>query len=194
MNKKNIIIFIIIGTVLIVIFIKNNLNDTKEYNINLENFVTNSENNTYEENIQIDESIKVHITGEINNPGLIELTSGDRILDAIEKAGGTTSMADTSKVNLAYILSDGEKIYIPSINDEENIPYIENMVGNSKVNINTATLEELQSLNGVGESIAESIIDYREENGKFNTIEEIKNVSGIGDSKYEKIKDDICVK
>ena len=176
MNKKNIIIFIIIGTVLIVIFIKNNLNDTKEYNINLENFVTNSENNTYEENIQIDESIKVHITGEINNPGLIELTSGDRILDAIEKAGGTTSMADTSKVNLAYILSDGEKIYIPSINDEEGVEYIQN------------------TLNGIGESTAQSIIEYREENGRFSSPEELKNVSGIGDSKYEKIKDDICVK
>ena len=141
-----------------------------------------------------DDSIKVHITGEINNPGLIELTSGDRILDAIEKAGGVTDMADTSKVNLAYILSDGEKIYIPSINDEDDVEFIEGSTTNSKVNINTATLEQLQTLNGVGESIAQSIIAYREENGKFSSIEEIKNVSGIGDSKFEKIKDYITVK
>lgn len=194
MNKKNIIIFIIIGTILIIIFIKNNLNDTKEYNISLENIVTNSENIIYEENTQIDNSIKVHITGEINNPGLIELTSGDRILDAIEKAGGITSMADTSKVNLAYILSDGEKIYIPSINDEEGVEYIQNTSENVKININTATQEELETLNGIGESTAQSIIEYRKENGKFASTEELKNVSGIGDNKYEKIKDDICVK
>ena len=194
MSKKNIIIFIIIGIILIVIFIKNNLNDSKEYNVNIENIVTNSENSIYEENIETNDSIKVHITGEINNPGLIELTSGDRILDAIEKAGGTTNMADTSKVNLAYILSDGEKVYIPSVNDEEGVAYIQNTSENIKININTATQEELETLTGIGEATAQSIIEYREENGKFASIEDLKNVSGIGDSKYEKIKEDICVK
>lgn len=193
MNKRSIIIFLIIGIILVIAYIKNNLKDTEEFELSYENIINNSENSVTKENTE-DNSIKIHITGEINNPGLIELTSGDRILDAINKAGGTTSMADTSKVNLAYVLSDGEKIYIPSINDEEDIPYIENSSNNSKVNINTATSEQLQSLNGVGESIAESIIKYREENGKFASIEDIKNVSGIGDSKYEKIKEDICVK
>lgn len=193
MNKRSIIIFLIIGIILVIAYIKNNLKDTEEFDLSYENIITNLENSVKKEKTE-DDLIKVHITGEINNPGLIELTSGDRILDAIEKAGGTTSMADTSKVNLAYVLSDGEKIYIPSINDEEDIPYIENSSNNSKVNINTATSEQLQSLNGVGESIAESIIQYREENGKFATIEDIKNVSGIGDSKFEKIKENICVK
>ncbi len=193
MNKRSIIIFLIIGIILVIAYIKNNLKDTEEFELSYENIINNSENSVTKENTE-DNSIKIHITGEINNPGLIELISGDRILDAINKAGGTTSMADTSKVNLAYVLSDGEKIYIPSINDEEDIPYIENSSNNSKVNINTATSEQLQSLNGVGESIAESIIKYREENGKFASIEDIKNVSGIGDSKFEKIKEDICVK
>lgn len=97
-------------------------------------------------------------------------------------------------MNLAYILSDGEKIYIPSVNDEEGVEYIQSSSGNAKININTATQEELETLSGIGESIAQSIIEYREQNGKFTSPEDIKNVSGIGDAKYEKLKDEICVK
>lgn len=192
MNKKNLIIFGIIAIILIIMFVRNKFENTNEIELNYENIVTTSEENIVEE--VEDNSIKVHITGEINNPGLIELVSGDRISDAIEKAGGVTSLADTSKVNLAYMLSDGEKIYIPSINDEEGVEYIQSSSQNTKININTATQEELETLTGIGESTAKSIIEYREQNGKFATIEDIKNVSGIGDAKYEKLKDEITVK
>lgn len=192
MNKKNLIIFGIIAIILIIMFVRNKFENTNEIELNYENIVTTSEENIVEE--VEDNSIKVHITGEINNPGLIELVSGDRISDAIEKAGGVTSLADTSKVNLAYMLSDGEKIYIPSINDEEGVEYIQSSSQNTKININTATQEELETLTGIGESTAKSIIEYREQNGKFTTIEDIKNVSGIGDAKYEKLKDEITVK
>lgn len=142
------------------------------------------------------ETIKVHIYGAVKNPGLIELIEGSRINDAIEIAGGLTEEADISKINLAYILSDGEKIYIASINDKD-IQNIEENVQNSqtqKININTAGILDLTSLDGIGESLAKSIVEYRNKNGKFLKLEDIKNVSGIGDSKFEKIKDSICVR
>jgi competence protein ComEA len=117
------------------------------------------------------------------------------VYDAIEVAGGATTQVDLTKVNLAYILSDGEKIYIPSVNDEDcESENTSTQTGSTKVNINTATQEQLEVLNGIGESLAQSIVDYRNKNGKFSAIEDIKNVSGIGDSKFEKIKDYICVK
>lgn len=96
-------------------------------------------------------------------------------------------------MNLAYILSDGEKIYIPNINDEDISTQSITPVS-SKVNINTATITQLTELNGIGESLANAIIEYRNENGKFKNIEDIKNVSGIGESKFANIKDYICVK
>lgn len=144
---------------------------------------------------EIEEKIKIHILGEVNYNGILELNSGSRISDAIEKAGGLTTLADVSKINLAYVLEDGEKLYIPSINDEDNIQYLlSDNSKSSKVNINTAKLEELQNIPGVGPSIAQAIIDYRDENGKFKSIEEIKNVSGVGDSKFKKMEEYIKVK
>ena len=136
--------------------------------------------------------ITVHITGAINNPGVIILEEGARIVDALEAAGGETEEADVNRLNLAYVLEDGEKLYIPSKNEEEQ-EYItqgkDNMSeGQSKININSAQIEELITLPGVGEATANKIIEYRKENGKFQKIEDLKNVPGIGDSKFENIK------
>lgn len=136
--------------------------------------------------------ITVHITGAINNPGVIILEEGARIVDALEAAGGETEEADVNRLNLAYVLEDGEKLYIPSKNEEEQ-EYItqgkDNMPeGQSKININSAQIEELITLPGVGEATANKIIEYRKENGKFQKIEDLKNVPGIGDSKFENIK------
>ena len=193
MDKKKIFVFLVIVVIVCVyLFIKNNLSNDEYIAVDTEDIVVSS--NTEETTEETSDTIKVHITGEVMNTGLIELEAGSRIYDAIEKCGGTTDMADVSKVNLAYILSDGEKIYIPSINDDEDVEYIVNSDSSSKININTATAEQLETLNGIGEATAEAIISYREENGNFSTIEDIKNVSGIGDSKFEKIKDYICVK
>ena len=121
--------------------------------------------------------IKVHVDGFVNNPGLIELEEGSRVNDAIEKAGGVNEQGDLSKVNLAYILSDGEKIYIPSIFDEKSEDIRSEEKKNSKVNINSAGEEELKRITGIGDSTARKIIEYRVANGKFNSIEDIKNVS-----------------
>lgn len=151
--------------------------------------------------------IAVHITGEVKKQGLIYLKEGSRVADAIEKAGGETENADLSQINLAYVLQDGQKIYVPNKNEKIS-QYItgnsgnndteENNASNSnkedaKVNINTANQSELDSLPGIGPSIAQKIIDYREENGNFKTIEELQNVKGIGDAKYEEIKDRVTV-
>lgn len=145
--------------------------------------------------------IIVHITGQVVNQGIVKLAEGTRVIDAIEAAGGATPEADLSKINLAYMLEDGMKLYIPSVNDENNIEYISNSSGvdstkNSeiKVNINTATSEELQKLPGIGSSIANRIITYRKENGKFSKLEDLKNVSGIGEAKFNNIKSYIYIK
>lgn len=147
------------------------------------------------------EKIKVHIAGSVVNEGIVELEENARVADAIKEAGGTTVDANMEKVNLAYKLQDGQKIYIPN-NTEENYTIIsESMgeettnikIGTGKININTATQTELELLTGIGPSTASKIINYREENGKFKTIEEIKNVSGIGEAKYESIKEEITV-
>ena len=166
------------------------------------------EENTYNnENIlEIEEvkKIKIHIAGEVNSSGVKELDEGSRIEDAINIAGGLTESANISNVNLAYPLEDGQKIYIPNIN--ENIEeYIvkengEGIVEESKnsssgrININKADTNQLCELPGVGESLATRIVTYREENGKFKSIEDLKNVSGIGEKKFESLKEYIVVK
>lgn len=155
------------------------------------------------------EKIMVHITGAVKNEGVITLSENSRITDAVEAAGGLTEDADMSKINLACVLEDGMKIRIPSKNDVEDVlneevtedeQLVESIPeGNTKsekriVNINKATQTELETLPGIGPSIALKIINYREENGKFSSIEDLKNVNGIGDSKFENIKNYICVK
>ena len=139
----------------------------------------------------------------MNNPGLVEMKEGSRIKDVVEKAGGFTNEADIDKVNLAYEVQDEQKIVIPNINDQsddvsiidENTDFIKSDSNNKKgkININTATQSELESLTGIGPSMASKIIEYRKENGKFKSVEDIKNVSGIGSTKYESIKDEISI-
>lgn len=155
-------------------------------------------------------TIIVHIIGEVNKPGVVKLEEGARIIDAINEAGGQTENADLSKVNLAYIVEDGTQIYIPKYNEnltdvslirddegegviKESVVNNESSTNKTKVNINTATKEKLITLPGIGDAMADKIINYRTQNGKFEKIEDIKKVSGIGDSKFNNIKDIITV-
>ena len=211
LNKKQKIIFIVIGTLMVMFigyYIIKKQDDYKYKEIETiieEDSAANAVN--YEEKIE-DTSIIVHVTGAIKKDGIIKAKQGDRIADVIEKAGGITEEADLSKVNLAYRVSDGQKIYIPSINEKdfqtETEEYITNEAGKNiiveeketnkeKVNINTATQTELETLSGIGPSTALKIINYRNENGKFKTKEDIKNVPGIGEQKYERIKENINI-
>ena len=224
-NKKNKII-IILGVLIIIslgiYFVYSKTDETQffSYEDGIEN--TKDENNKSENNELNNKNeeknkIVIDICGSIANEGILELDENSRISDAIEKAGGLKEGADLSQINLAFILSDGMKVYIPNIKDKEsdnknedktNI-YItkesgvntivgtsenNNQISNMKININTADINELDKLPGIGDSTAQKIIDYRNENGKFNSIEDVKNVKGIGDSKFEKIKDFITIK
>lgn len=145
----------------------------------------------------------MHVTGQVVNQGIVKLKEGSRVINAIEEAGGVTPQADLTKINLAYLLEDGMKLYVPSINDKQEEEYVSSsntnrQSANSKqilrININTATNEELQKLPGIGEAMASRIITYRKENGKFTKIEDLKNVSGIGEAKFNNIKNYIYIK
>ena len=147
-------------------------------------------------------SITIFISGEVKEQGVVTIESDKRLADAVNVLGGFTDEADLNKVNLAMKIEDEKHYIIPKqgedlieLNEEENLGDNNGILQteNNKVNLNTATLNELDTLPGVGEATATKIINYREEKGKFNTIEEIKNVNGIGDKKYENIKDMISV-
>lgn len=215
-NKKELIIkigcicIIIIISVFLILFYSQNENQNEVYDNffeidNIENTIIFDEkniSNTIENQINT-EKIKVYITGEVNSPGVKEVEEGARIEDIIIIAGGLTEFANISKVNLAYKLEDGQKIYIPNLN--ENVEeYITEKNGDGivektdkslgKININTADVGKLCELPGVGESLASRIIQYREENGKFKSIDDLKNVSGIGEKKFESLKEYIVIK
>ena len=200
-KQKKIILIILLIIALLTYYYFYTKNNTEE--INNENLeISNNETEETKE-----EKIVVHITGAVNKEGIVELQTGARIADAIEKAGGAKENADIKNINLATILEDGMKVHIPTVEEtqtnNENIN-VENNANSQinagtkevtsntktqgKININTATEEELDTLPGIGPSTASKIIDYRKENGKFKSVEEIKEVSGIGDAKYEKIK------
>ena len=136
--------------------------------------------------------IYVHITGAVNNPGVIKLAQGSRLIDAIEKLGGLAENADTDSVNLASVLEDEDKIHIYT-KDETAETGAVSVSGTGRVNINTASLEDLKTLPGIGDAIGKSIIDYREKNGAFRSLEDLKEVDRIGDKVFEKLKDSITL-
>ena len=190
---KNLFIKLALIITFIIIIIYNffiSKNSYSEIN-SLESIVENSTENK----IELDENnkIKVYIAGEVNTPGVFELDEDSRVEDAIASAGGLTNLANIKNINLALIIEDGEKIYIPNINDNDIIDYsAQESPKSSKVNINKADVSELQNLPGVGVSIAEKIFNYRKENGNFKKIEDLKNVNGIGEKKFEALKEYIC--
>ncbi len=143
------------------------------------------------------DTIIVDVGGEVLDAKVVELPIDSRVEDAIFSAGGLTENADISNINRAAILSDGEKIYIPSkIAGQETTTGGQTPTGaeySSKVNINIANDTLLQELKGIGPATAEKIIDHREANGNFKKIEDIMDVSGIGEKTFEDIKEDITV-
>lgn len=168
-----------------------------------------SKEDSSEEKIELkDKSLAVHIDGEIKNPGVYKLQADSILEDLVKTAGGFTNSADTLSVNLAELLKDNQKIIIPKELSKKEKEELLKSNGNSietkgatpqnsnsedkKININTATAEELDALPGVGPSRANDIIAYRDSNEGFSSLEDLKNVSGIGDKTFEKLKDSIC--
>jgi len=149
------------------------------------------------------EPLRVHVAGAVVRPGVYDLEDGSRVTDAVEAAGGFVAEADKNAINLAAFLEDGERLDIPFVagfvpEEEQGFVVITEgtpspLAGEELVDINTASLEELDKLPGIGQTTAQRIIAYRTDNGPFGSIEDIINVSGIGTATYEEIKDLITV-
>lgn len=139
--------------------------------------------------------IFVDIKGAVKNPGVYQMKSGDRVKDALDAAGGLTDEADSQKVNLAQRVEDQMVIVVPKVGEEATeIPSgvtSKEAAKSGKVNINTATVEELKTLKGVGEKKAEAIIEYRKKNGSFKTKEDLMKVRGIGKKLFESFQERI---
>ena len=150
--------------------------------------------------------IYVYLCGAVANPDVYEVAAGSRLFEVLEMAGGMTQDADKTYLNLARTVSDGEQIIILTTQETqkmqsdsgaavvtENIESESGGTSDGLININTASIQELTSISGIGESRAQAIITYREQHGNFNDIEGIKEVDGIKDGLFQKIKDKITV-
>lgn len=177
--------------------------------------VTSSSSSTEEEEEKVvaktkgeeeSEQVTVDIKGAVKNPGVYELRAGARVHEAIQKAGGLTADAEAKSINQAQKLTDEAVIYVAKIGEEgadvtqtgQHQAGASDSVGASggksdKVNLNTATEVELQTISGIGQKRASDIIAYRESSGRFKSVDDLKKVSGIGDKTLEKLKEYVTV-
>lgn len=140
-------------------------------------------------------TIVVDVEGAVREPGLYELPAGARVGDAVEAAGGLSAKALAGGINLAQSLEDGQQVVVPAKSSQQASAAGTGAASSSGglVNINTASAQELQQLSGIGESLSQRIVDYRNANGAFASVDELTQVSGIGEATLEKIRDKVCV-
>lgn len=163
----------------------------------IELFSLIQEEESVQETVEEESSIYVDIKGAVANPGIYEANSQMRVNDIINMAGGFLDIAQTKAVNLAKRVQDQMVIYVPMIDEEmpnEVATTPVQATSQGKVNINTATAEELQTLSGIGSKRAQDIINYRVEHGSFQSVEELQNVSGIGERTMENLRDFVVVR
>jgi len=148
-------------------------------------------------------SVVVHVLGQVNRPGVYELPAGARVIDAVGAAGGFTPAADQSALNLAQVLGDGEQVAVPKPGDAPPPsaaapPGAAGSTGTAqpgaKIDLNAATLEQLETLPRVGPALAQRILDWRSQNGRFASVDDLKNVSGIGDKTFAQLQDLVVVR
>ncbi len=201
-NKSKLIVFIIIIVVSIGGLVIKGYFNNQVYVLNEENQVEDNNQDEIKEDTEkqiVEKEITIYISGEVKNPGVVTLKNDKRLSDAVKLVGGVTNDADLNNINLALKLEDEMHYIIPKkgeiiSNSSNNVSLGNNSTNeNGKININTATIEQLDQIPGIGEATANKILNYREEVGSFKSIEEIKNVSGIGDKKYENMKEFICI-
>ena len=140
-------------------------------------------------------SVIVDVAGWVKQPGVYELTAGDRVIDAIERAGGARKGAELAALNLAAPLIDGSQILVPRTGATSGTPGSGGSApgGTALININSASAVELEALPGIGEVLAATIVQYRTENGPFASVDQLEDVSGIGPSTLEDIRDFVTV-
>jgi len=154
------------------------------------------------------DEIVVYISGAVNKPGILRVPAGSRVVDVVDAAGGLAPGADPSKVNLAKVVKDGTHVNVPIgklVTDKKTGTAVNSSSGQSQtsskrsssggemVNINSADKNELDKLPGIGPSLADRIVEYRQENGSFRDLSELKNVAGIGETKFNQIKDKLSL-
>ena len=144
----------------------------------------------------------VHVAGWVRRPGVYEFPPGARVIDAIQRAGGARDGADLTSINLAALLTDAQQIVVPRAVGPPGVPGAPGVPtavaptsgsGEPLVNLNTGTLEELETLPGIGETLAQRIVDHREQNGPFATVEDLLDVSGIGEQRLEDLRSKVTV-
>lgn len=188
-----VVIFIVVSIAMFIVLGEARLTYKGEENI-IDSEIEENDEDVFVGTPKVVTNGKVYITGAVVKPGVYEITDGMRIEDVVKLAGGFQKDADADRINLAQIVVDQQHIVVNEINDNtENNENATSGIVDGKVNINTATKEELMTLSGVGEVTAENIINYRTKNGSFGTIEDIMNVSKIGEKTFENLKDYITV-
>lgn len=205
-KHKKILIIIGIGIFLFIcsqLYLHMEQEKVKEENLSFEETLYGAEEKGEEPEVIVETEtsteIVVDIKGAVNYPGVYEMTTSDRVHDAIKKAGGIVEEGDDSVINFAMKLTDEMVIYVP-LKGEEGIESLRTPEQNlhekneeGVININTADESQLQEIPGIGPSKARAIIDYREKNGVFSEKEDLKKVSGIGDKTYEKLENSITI-
>lgn len=193
MNNKKIkaafLVFIIIAALFI--FLKSEHERDSRIVIGETDHIDSSTSEAITESVEI----IIDVSGAVKSPSVVKLPEGSRVYEAIDAAGGLCEDASLNSLNRAAVLNDGDKIYIPT-EDDQTINSTNIKMSSEKsdiININTATLENLQTLSGIGPATAEKIVDFRSTNGPFRSIEELMDVSGIGEKTFEKIKEKLCI-